>query len=100
MSPVAPSVTPYVVSSAPLSTTQTSTMAVFSLVLGILSWILLPFIASLGAVITGHMARRELRASGGRLTGEGLALAGLILGYLNLFVAIGACALFALLFVA
>ncbi len=74
---------PYVVTSAP-TMTQTSNLAVLSLILGILSWIFLPFIAGIGAVITGHMARRELRDAGGRLTGDGLATAGIVLGYINI----------------
>jgi hypothetical protein len=75
--------------------TQTSNLALFSLILGILSWVFLPFIAAVGAVITGHMARREIRGAAGRFTGEGLATAGLILGYLNL----GLSLLFLCLFV-
>jgi hypothetical protein len=74
---------------------QTSNLAVIALILGIVSWVFLPFIAAIGAVITGHMGRREVLTSGGRLTGGGLATAGLILGYLNLAVfalaAIGFC---------
>jgi hypothetical protein len=57
---------------------------VFSLILGILAWTFVPFLAALGAVITGHLGRREIQASGGRLTGNGVATTGLILGYLNL----------------
>ena len=97
ITPVAPPVTPYVVTSPPMPTTQTSTMAVFSLVLGVLSWILLPIIGAFGAIITGHMARREVQQAAGRLSGDGLAIAGLILGYLNLLVGVGVCALFTLL---
>ena len=37
---------------------QTSTLAIISLVAGILGWSLLPLLGSLGAIITGHMARR------------------------------------------
>ncbi|MCS6879761.1 MAG: DUF4190 domain-containing protein [Oscillochloridaceae bacterium] len=61
-----------------------SNMAVISLVAGILSWVALPLICALVAVICGHIARKEIRESGGRLSGQGLALAGLILGYANL----------------
>ncbi|MFZ0963176.1 MAG: DUF4190 domain-containing protein [Terriglobia bacterium] len=34
------------------------------------------------AVIFGHQARRSIRRSGGRLRGKGMAIAGLVLGYL------------------
>ena len=60
---------------------QTSTLAVVSLVFGILGWTLLPFLGALVAISTGHMARREIRAANGRLDGDGLAVAGLVLGW-------------------
>ncbi len=65
--------------STPVKTT--STLAVVSLVAGILGWTLLPLIGSLGAIITGHMARREIRHSAGSIEGDGLAIVGLVLGW-------------------
>ncbi|OGT28499.1 MAG: hypothetical protein A2Z17_02490 [Gammaproteobacteria bacterium RBG_16_66_13] len=62
----------------------TSTLALVSLVSGIASWIVLPAIGAVVAVITGHMARREIRANPGRFSGDGLAMAGLILGYVQI----------------
>ena len=35
------------------------------------------------AIVTGHMARAEIRRSGGALEGDGLAIGGLILGWLS-----------------
>ena len=64
--------------------TQTSTLAVVSLVTGIACWIILPLVGSVIAVVTGHMAKKEIRASMGRLTGDGLATAGLLLGYMQI----------------
>ena len=61
---------------------QTSTLAVVSLVFGILGWTLLPFIGSLVAVVCGHMARGEIRRAQGNLEGDGMAVAGLVLGYI------------------
>jgi hypothetical protein len=61
---------------------QTSTLAVVSLVFGILGWSLLPFLGSLVAVVCGHMARGEIRRAQGALEGDGMAVAGLVLGYL------------------
>ncbi|HWQ14936.1 MAG TPA: DUF4190 domain-containing protein [Roseiflexaceae bacterium] len=58
-----------------------STAAIVSLVFGILAWTVLPFIGALVAVIAGHMARNEIRRSGGQLSGDGLAVAGMIMGY-------------------
>ena len=60
---------------------QTSTAAVLSLVFGILGWTLLPLLGSVVAIVTGHMARGEIRRAPERYDGDGLALAGLVLGY-------------------
>lgn len=62
---------------------QTSSLAVVSLVAGILGWTLLPFLGSLAAIIFGHMARGEIRRSNGQLDGDGLAVTGLVLGWLS-----------------
>lgn len=75
-----------------------STAAVVSLVLGILSWVGLVFIGAIGAIIAGHMARKEISNSGGQIGGSGMALAGLILGYTNLILSLLACVGFFLLF--
>ena len=64
-------------------TNRTSTLAVISLVAGILGWTLLPVLGTLVAIVTGHMARAEIRRSGGALEGDGLAIGGLILGWLS-----------------
>ncbi len=66
----------------------TSTLAVVSLVAGILGWTLLPLIGSLGAIITGHMARGEIRRSAGAIDGDGYAIAGLVLGWGSVIVSI------------
>jgi competence protein ComGC len=58
---------------------QTSGKAIASLVCGLLFFIPFLFIA---AVVLGHMALSEIRKSGGHLKGEGLAIAGLVFGYM------------------
>lgn len=63
---------------------ETSPLAIISLVFGVLSWVALPVIGALIAIITGHVARGQIRDSRGDLQGDGLALAGLILGYLSM----------------
>lgn len=60
---------------------QTSSLAIASLVSGLLGWTLLPMIGSLVAIVTGHLARGEIRRMPERLDGDGLAIAGLVLGY-------------------
>ena len=57
---------------------QTSGKAVASLVLGIFP--VIPLVGSIVAIILGSSSRAEIRRSAGRLKGDGLALAGLILG--------------------
>jgi Domain of unknown function (DUF4190) len=66
----------------------TSTTAIISLVSGILGWTLLPFLGSVAAIVCGHMARAEIRRSNGMIDGDGMAIAGLILGWLSVALAI------------
>ncbi|MCK9538521.1 DUF4190 domain-containing protein [Dokdonella sp.] len=64
---------------------RTSTTAILSLVFGILCWVGLPFIGAIVAVICGHAARGEIRrAPPGMIEGDGMAIVGLILGWLHL----------------
>jgi type IV pilus assembly protein PilA len=59
--------------------------AVASMVLGITSFVLcLSFLAGIPAIILGHISRSKIKKSNGRLQGDGLALTGLILGYISL----------------
>jgi len=67
---------------------QTSTLAIISLVAGILGWTVVPFLGSIVAVICGHMARKEISLAPERLEGDGLAVAGLVLGYLSIAMAV------------
>lgn len=62
---------------------KTSVLAVWSLILGILSLVCIGFIAGIPAVICGHLARAEIRRSSGSIGGSGMALAGLITGYIG-----------------
>jgi hypothetical protein len=59
---------------------ETNGLAIASLVLGII-WVL--GIGSILAVIFGFVARRQIRQSGGRQSGGGMALAGIILGFVG-----------------
>lgn len=62
--------------------TPTNSLAVVSLVAGIAGYVIPhPFLAGIIAIITGHMARRQIRQTGEG--GGGLALVGLILGYVH-----------------
>jgi hypothetical protein len=76
----------------PVQQTRTSTTAIISLIAGILGLVqVLPVIGPIAAVITGHIAKKEIKDSGGTVTGGGMATAGLILGYVTL--ALGLCAI-------
>ncbi len=68
-----------------------STLALVSLILGILSFVILGFIGGIGAVITGHLALKEINESGGAIEGETLAKVGLGLGYANLVLSLCCC---------
>lgn len=61
---------------------QTSSLAITSLVSGLLGWTFLPLVGSLVAIVTGHMARAEIQRSNGQMEGDGLAIAGLVMGWL------------------
>lgn len=69
---------------APMIQPRESTLAIVSMITGILGWTFLPVVGSLAAVITGHLAKKEIREGNGLLSGSGMATAGLILGYIQL----------------
>lgn len=75
---------PYPVYAAPR---PLSGLAITSLVCGIVSlafsWLFLPALASIAAVITGHMALKKTK-NDPTVGGRGMAFAGLILGYVVL----------------
>jgi hypothetical protein len=73
----------------------TTSFATTSLIMGVLGWTLIPIVGAIIAVITGHIAKKDIRQSEGLLGGNGIATAGLILGYSNL--ALGFCACLTLL---
>jgi hypothetical protein len=60
---------------------KTNALAVVSLVAGIANFVLLFGVGAIVAVITGHIALRQLRTNGEN--GRGLALTGVILGWVG-----------------
>ena len=62
---------------------QTSGKSTAALVLGILGLVLCPLICSVLALVFGYQARREIDGSGGRITGRGNAMAGIVLGWIG-----------------
>jgi type IV pilus assembly protein PilA len=65
----------------PVRAEKTSGMAIASLIFGIL---FLFFPLSILAVIFGHVSLSQIKKSAGRLGGRGLAITGLVLGYLGI----------------
>lgn len=62
---------------------QNSTMAILSLIAGILGLTLFPILGSILALIFGFLARNEIQASGGMLGGGSMATTGIILGWVG-----------------
>jgi hypothetical protein len=67
----------------PVVVPRTNQMAVASLVCG-LCQVFFWFVAGVPAIVFGHVARRQIRQSGE--AGGGMALAGLIMGYVGVLV--------------
>jgi len=59
---------------------QSSGKAIASLIFGLFFFV---FPAAVVAIVFGHLSLSEIRKSAGRLTGRGMAMAGLILGYIG-----------------
>jgi len=60
---------------------KTNGFAIASLVLGIL-WIY--WIGSILALVFGYIAKHQIEQSGGRETGAGMAIAGIVLGWIGI----------------
>jgi hypothetical protein len=76
----------------------TSTMAIVSLIAGIAGFSFLPVIGTIVALITGYMARNETRAVPPTASGDGLAIAGIIMGWVQVGLSILAICFFILFF--
>ena len=74
-------VMPYQGGYYPVVATPTSGLAIGALICGIAEIFTLGF-AAIPAVILGHLARQNIRRTGER--GDGMAIAGLVLGYLGI----------------
>jgi hypothetical protein len=68
----------------PRTAPQTSTNATISLVAGIVGLFILPMIGGIVAILTGNAAKKEIANSGGTIGGEGLAKAGVVIGWVSL----------------
>jgi len=77
---------------------QTSSLAIVSLISGVLGWTLLPLLGCIVAILTGHLGRAEIRRNPDQYQGDGLAVIGLVLGYVGIALAALAVLAFVLFF--
>jgi len=66
------------------ATPQTNQKALWSMILGILGIVCCGIFAGIPALILGNSAKKEIAASGGAQTGDGMAKAGVILGWISI----------------
>lgn len=79
--------TPYTTNVLP-----TSTLAIISLISAILGFTAAPVLGTIVALITGYMARNETRAVPPTAGGDGLATAGIVMGWIQIALGvIGLC---------
>lgn len=62
----------------------TNALAIASVICSAASWVVAPLFAAIIGVVLGHMARKQLREGGGAESGDELAVAGLVIGYVHL----------------
>ena len=91
-----PAASPPPEAAVPLSQSgPTNGFAIAALVLGILGLVgFPPFIPSILALIFGYKGKREIDRSGGHQSGRGLAVAGIVLGWIGvIFIVLAVAAL-------
>jgi len=74
-------------------TKEISNLAIWSLILGIISLVCCCLPTAIPAIICGHLARSRVRQAPETAAGSGMALAGLITGYISIVAFILACIL-------
>ncbi|GAA1810665.1 DUF4190 domain-containing protein [Agromyces neolithicus] len=65
---------------------KTNVLAIVSLIASISAFVILPFIGSIAGVICGHIGLSQIKKTGEQ--GRGMAVAGLIIGYVGIVLAI------------
>lgn len=81
----------------PTPVLPTNVLSIISLVTGLLGFTFAPFIGSVAAVITGHLALNQIKHT--QEQGRGMAVAGLILGYVALGLILVGISLLLVLFI-
>ena len=72
---------------------QTDIMSIISLICAIASFVI-PLIPAVAAISLGSTSRERIRESGGKLTGENIAMSGIILGTVNIVIVVIAVVVF------
>ena len=81
------------------SVLPTSPLAIVSLIAGILGFMGFPIIASIVAILTGYAARKETRSNPPKAMGDGMATAGIVMGWIQIALAVVAICCFIIYFV-
>lgn len=69
-----------------------STLAMVSLIAGILGFTAFPLLGGIVALVTGYMAQSETRSIPPKASGDGMATAGIIMGWIQMgLVVVGIC---------
>ena len=78
----------------------TSTLAIVSLVSALFGFTFVPLIGTIVALVTGYMARNETHAIPPRASGDELATAGIVMGWIQVgLLVLGCCAVAFFVFV-
>lgn len=85
--------------SYPPAVLPSSTLAIISLIMGIAGFSFLPLLGSIAAIITGYMARKETRAIPPTAGGDGMATAGIVMGWIQIALGVIGLCCFVLYFV-
>ncbi len=71
---------------------STSTAAIIGLIASILAFFMFPIIGSIVGIVAGNSAKTDIRNRPGQVTGEGIAQAAVVLGWIGLGLwALGLC---------
>ena len=78
---------------------QLSGWALTSMICGIISMVVIQPITAILALIFGYMALREVKRSSGQVDGHGMAVAGIVMGYIGIGFTVLLIALYVVYFV-
>jgi hypothetical protein len=81
-----------------MNSNEPSSMAWATLIFGIASWVAIPFIGAVGALICGYIERGKMQSGESSKAGETIVLIGMILGGIQLVTSILAIAVLGIFF--